>query len=322
MTKDERWLLKEKYGGEKSSGVLELLNDFIAFQSRAKFVEKATKASAVNNRSSNEHELLLTKFSATTMQNEHKEQLLNTHGEIVKEFLADRERLAKGEPLGYVIGHAPFLNCIIYLDSRPLIPRVETEWWTERAISRICERGAGGAKRRPLRVLDLCAGSGCIGVAIAKAIPKAHVTFAELDPAHLPTIEKNLTTNLSIDWKVCGQHKVIKSDLFEKVSGQFDLILTNPPYIDPTLDRTKQSVKAHEPYQALYGGTDGMEIINRIIAAAPEYLAPEGELWLEHEPEQVEAISASAEASDLRARTHPDQYSQLRYSTLTRPTHG
>ncbi|MEX0913066.1 MAG: methyltransferase, partial [Candidatus Paceibacterota bacterium] len=147
----------------------------------------------------------------------------------------------------------------------------------------------------PLRILDLCAGSGAIGVAIAKAVPEARVTLAEIDRAHLPTIQKNIESNVSQGSIRMDRFKVVGSDLFEKVEGEFDFILTNPPYIDSAIDRTDESVKNHEPHLALYGGAHGMEIIDRIIATAPDYLIEGGQVWIEHEPEQVEAIRESAE---------------------------
>ena len=109
-------------------------------------------------------------------------------GEESVAFFADVKRMALGEPLGYLIGHVPFLDTTISLDSKPLIPRPETEFWVEKVITEI-KLGSAGA---PLRVLDLCAGSGCIGVAVAKAIPGATVDFSEIDAKHLPTITKNL----------------------------------------------------------------------------------------------------------------------------------
>lgn len=227
-------------------------------------------------------------------------------------FYADLERLQAGEPLGYIIGHTPFLDCQIYLDSKPLIPRPETEYWVEKAISSILVKGS------EVKVLDLCAGSGAIGVAVAKAIPEAEVTFAEIDPTHLSTIEKNIKQNLPEYSNRLEYLKVIESDLFEKVEGKFDFILTNPPYIDSVIDRAEESVKNYEPHLALYGGASGMEIIDRIIAAAPDYLNDGGELWIEHEPEQVEAIQNSSEATIFRAITHKDQYGVERYSILSR----
>lgn len=220
----------------------------------------------------------------------------------------DLARLQAGEPLAYIIGHVPFLGCTIWLDSHPLIPRPETEFWVEKAIAAIAKRGTKEAS-----VLDLCAGSGCIGVAVAKTIPTAHVTFAEIDPDHLSTIEKNINANSGtalISWKG------ITSDLFNNITEKYDFILSNPPYIDPALDRTEVSVKDFEPHLALYGGAKGTELIERIIAEAPAHLNPHGELWLEHEPEQAEAIATIGTAAGFLVTTHNDQFKVKRYSVL------
>lgn len=235
-------------------------------------------------------------------------------GEKTTGFFADLERLQVGEPLGYVIGHTPFLDCQIYLDSKPLIPRPETEYWVEKAILTIIN---DSKNRKDLRVLDLCAGSGAIGVAVAKAVGDVYVTFAEIDPAHLPTIEKNLRHNLPDYSNRLEYFKVIGSDLFEKIEGKFDFILTNPPYIDPVIDRAEESVKNHEPHLALYGGKDGVQVILTIINDSKNHLAPGGQLWIEHEPEQSKAIAKNAEAAGFRAVSHKDQYGVERYSILT-----
>lgn len=233
-------------------------------------------------------------------------------GERTADFLIDLERLKAGEPLAYVIGHTPFLDCDISLDSHPLIPRVETEYWVEKAIESI-KMDSGSS----VRVLDLCAGSGCIGVAVAKAVSDVHVTFAEIDPTHLPTIKKNLEHNLPDYSNRVEYMQVIESNLFENVTGTFDFILTNPPYIDPVLDRTESAVKSHEPHLALYGGESGVAIIADIIKEASEYLYNGGQLWIEHEPEQVEAIHSLALAYDFLIVTHRDQYGVERFSVLT-----
>ena len=228
------------------------------------------------------------------------------HGEKSAAFFTDVERLKAGEPLGFIIGHVPFLNCTIYLDSHPLIPRPETEYWVEKAIAEIRQ-----SKKPAPRVLDLCAGSGAIGVAVAHAIPAAKVTLVEIDKKHLPTIGKNLNEN-----KIsCTDYQVFQSDLFENIVGAFDFILTNPPYIDRTLDRTDVSVKDFEPAIALYGGAEGMELIARIIEAAPDYLTAEGVVYIEHEPEQSKQIKQLAE-SRYKVRTECDQYGVERYSIL------
>ncbi|MEM9336764.1 MAG: hypothetical protein AAGA35_02840 [Patescibacteria group bacterium] len=97
------------------------------------------------------------------------------NGEESDEFLADVKRLKNGEPLAYVIGWIPFLDCQIWLDSHPLIPRPETEFWTERAITSII--GLSALTPHPVHILDLCAGSGCVGTIVATSLPVARFDF-------------------------------------------------------------------------------------------------------------------------------------------------
>lgn len=254
MPKDEEWLLKEKYKGEKSDA-----------------------------------------------------------------FFADCKRLALGEPLGYLIGHVPFLDCTIYLDSRPLVPRPETEFWVEKAIEEVknyFERRPDlgfDSGSIPPTILDMCAGSGCVGTAVAKAIPKALVDFAELEVKHLPTIEKNLTENKIKD----NQTTVKQSNLFSAFSNAtYDFVLANPPYIDVDNSRADESVVDFEPHTALFGGRGGVEVIEQLIKATPAHLKPTGQLWIEHEPEQSTFIQNHASEHGFICTTHTDQYGVERYSIL------
>jgi release factor glutamine methyltransferase len=238
------------------------------------------------------------------------------------DFEADCARLATGVPLGYLIGHVPFLDCTIHLDSHPLIPRVETEYWVEKAIAVIKQPTpvTPNLRGRTPTILDLCAGSGAIGVAVARELPDALVTFSELDPSHLSTIKKNLTYNLPNQTSATdGRYEIIASDLFAQVrAGQtFDFILSNPPYIDTAAHTVALSVTNHEPHLALFCGLAGMEIITRIITQLSTCLNPEGQLWLEHEPTQAVAIATLATVHGLTCLTHPDQYGTPRFSVLS-----
>lgn len=229
------------------------------------------------------------------------------NGEKSTAFFSDVKRLAMGEPLAYLIGHSPFLNTTIHLDSRPLIPRAETEFWVEKAIQEI--------KDMPLpapRILDLCAGSGCIGAAVAKAIPTSLVDFSEIEVGHTKTIKKNLQQNSIPDIRT----NVVHTSLFDKLPDKYDFILSNPPYIDETLNRVDTSVIDFEPHLALFGGRDGMEVITSIIEHSLEHLKPNGQLWIEHEPEQTEAITELANRHLYTITTHRDQYGSERYSKL------
>lgn len=230
------------------------------------------------------------------------------------EFFADCKRLTLGEPLGYLIGWTQFLECKIWLDSRPLIPRFETEFWVEQAIATIAnqESGSLGLTETGPRVLDLCAGSGCVGVAVAHEVPAARVEFSEIDIDHIPTIQKNLTGNNISPERTVVHH----TSLFKGIPDKFDFILANPPYIDADLNRADQNVVDFEPYLALFGGKGGMEIIEQVITVAPEHLTQNGQLWLEHEPEQTAEITRLGTEAGFTASTHPDQYGTERFSIL------
>lgn len=209
----------------------------------------------------------------------------------------DRDRLSEGEPLAYVIGWTPFLGLQIDLTSRPLIPRPETEWWTEELTAHLRER-FGDA---PFAFLDLCAGSGAIGLAVLKALPNARVTFAELRPEHIEDIRRSLLMN-ELD---ASRATLVAGDLFAEVPGRFDVIATNPPYI-PETRALERSVAAYEPSEALFSGTDGLSLIRRIAADAPEHLSPQGELWLEADIDNIEeakALLIEGGASSAEIRT-------------------
>jgi release factor glutamine methyltransferase len=236
------------------------------------------------------------------------------HGEKTAGFYADLARLESGEPLAYIIGSIPFLNTIIYLDSKPLIPRVETEFWTEKVISEISSYQKNSLTEK-IKVLDLCAGSGCIGIAIGKALPNIQVDFVELNPEHLPTIKRNCQqNNLTKD-----SYRIFEGNLFtlkdDAKIGQYDFIISNPPYIDSSLNRTEASVKNFEPAIALYADEKGLKIINDIILSAPKYLIKGGQLWFEHEPEHSAKIQTISK-NDFLATTHFDQYQVERFTKL------
>ncbi len=222
------------------------------------------------------------------------------------DYFADCKRLESGEPLAYIIGHIPFLGCTIYLDTKPLIPRPETEFWTEHAIKEI-------VKKEKAVVLDLCAGSGAIGVAVG-SLTNAIVTFGEIDPVHTQTIQKNCEqNNLQPD-----RFSIITSDLYENINGTFDFILTNPPYIDAEAHTVDAEVVMFEPHQALFGGEGGLAIIEKIIESAHHYLNPLGQLWIEHEPFQSVSITQIGKKNGYHTITYNDQYHTKRYSVLTR----
>lgn len=199
-------------------------------------------------------------------------------GDRGADMMADLSRLARGEPLAYVIGWVPFLSLHLDLDSRPLIPRPETEWWTEKLITYLKKKYGD----QSFTLLDLCAGSGAIGLSILREFPNARVSFGELIDDHAEQIKRNLEKN-DLD---ASRADVRAGDLFAPFTESFDIIATNPPYIPE--DRKLEDSLSYEPKEALYAGADGMDLIKRIITEVPEHINEGGELWMECDIDNIE----------------------------------
>lgn len=217
----------------------------------------------------------------------------------------DIARLQSGEPLAYVLNNQPFLGLTIHLDTHPLIPRPETEWWTELLIGELTKRGT----HAPYEILDMCAGSGAIGVALMKAFPNSVITFVEKDAVHLPLIEKNIIEN---GLELSRAH-ILSGDVWDTLaSSTFDVIATNPPYV-PEGRVLEQSVTEYEPSLALYGGSDGLSVIREILGDASSHMKEGGTLWLECDSEHADTVLTIAKEAGLTKSTlHLDQYGRPR----------
>ena len=202
-------------------------------------------------------------------------------GDSSVDLSKDLARLEGGEPLAYVIGWIPFLGLRVSLDSRPLIPRPETESWTEDLHARLKEK----FEDRPFTFLDLCAGSGAIGLSVLAHFPAARVRFAELVSAHCDQIRRNIEEN-DLD---ASRATVHIGDLFDVFPSdqRFNIIAANPPYI-PETRTLEASVTDFEPKVALYAGDDGLDLIRRIAAEASQRLEDDGELWMECDIDNIE----------------------------------
>lgn len=187
------------------------------------------------------------------------------------------KRRANGEPLQYILGGAYFMGLRFSVDKRVLIPRQDTETLAESAI--IALRGM----KKP-RVLDLCTGSGAIGISIKTLIPSAEVTLTDVSRDALDVAHKNAhDLNADVD--------IRHGDLFKAVGrDQFDLIASNPPYIPRgDIDALQKEVQ-YEPLLALDGGEDGLDVYRRIAKEAPAHLKPEGYVYLEVGIGQADAV--------------------------------
>lgn len=228
------------------------------------------------------------------------------HGQETAEFLMDTKRLEKGEPLDYVIGWRDFLGCRIDLSERPLIPREETEFWTEKFIKELKK------KKSKVKILDIFAGSGCIGLAVLKRCPLAIVTFVDSENNCLRQIEKNLKINQL-------KAEVFQSDIFSANLDKFYFILANPPYIPKKGrgSRVQKNVTKWEPAKALWAGADGLKLIRNFLAGAKNHLTPAGEIWLEFGYGQKTKIEKLLRENGYRHwQFHCDQFGRWRFVVI------
>jgi len=190
-------------------------------------------------------------------------------------------RRLRHEPLQYIIGHVDFLGLKIHVDRGVLIPRPETEFMTESAIRYLSSLSPG------FTVLDLCTGSGCIVLAIAKRFPHADLYGSDISVIALRCARRNAIINNvnNVRW--------IKGDLFKPIEyGMFfDLIITNPPYIRRgDIEGLQPEIRCWEPLIALDGGEDGLDYYRKIVPDACHYLKDGGLLMMEIFPDGARDI--------------------------------
>ena len=226
--------------------------------------------------------------------------------EITKELLAKIRRLirrrAKGEPLQYIVGHVDFLGLTVHVGKGVLIPRPETELLAEEAIKLVRGQGSGvrirGGEPLPVRkILDLCTGSGCIALALAKSLPDADVYGTDVSRAALRFAKKNAEAN-NIE-----NVTFLQGSLFAPIQGDalFDLIVSNPPYIiSADIPGLQREIKDWEPLEALDGGTDGLDFYRKIFPDAARHLRPGGGILCELGFGQAAAVKEIAQKSGFR----------------------
>jgi release factor glutamine methyltransferase len=190
------------------------------------------------------------------------------------------KRCGKGEPVEYVVGQVDFLDCKISVDSRVLIPRPETEILVDLIIKTLKERPLDGKV-----CWDICTGSGCIGIALKKALPTLNVVLSDLSEAALTLAGANAKSNgVEIELK--------KGDLFAPFENlKVDFFVSNPPYIASSeYLKLSPSVACHEPKMALVGGERGTEFYERMAAELPRFLNAGGLAFFEIGFDQGEAV--------------------------------
>jgi len=173
-------------------------------------------------------------------------------------------------PVSYLTNKAWFCGMEFYVDERVLVPRSPIG-------ELIDNRFSGILRDKPQHILDMCTGSGCIAIACAYAFPETEVDAVDISADALAVAERNIEAHGVENWVT-----PIRSDLFrELVSLQYDLIVTNPPYVDEEDMSDLPQEYRHEPELGLASGTDGLKLTRRILACAPDYLTEQGVLICE-----------------------------------------
>lgn len=183
------------------------------------------------------------------------------------------ERHLAGEPVAYLIGEWEFFGLPLDISRQVLIPRPDTEVLAREAIAYVQTLGQ-------CRVLDLCAGSGCVGLAVAAQTPQAHVVLGEYDEGALKICRQNIRRN-----GLSGRVVAVFADAREKPErslGEFECLVCNPPYIPRgDIAALDPSVRDYEPHLALDGGEDGLDFYRSICEKWKAVLAPGGRLYAE-----------------------------------------
>ena len=202
------------------------------------------------------------------------------------------DRVMAGEPLAYVLGEWTFYGMTLYVDENVLIPRDDTCAVTQLAIKR------GLYLEQDPRILDLCTGSGCIGLAVAKRVKDARVTLADISKEALAVAKKNVNRHQLTNRVVCVQADALHEP--PEFLGKFDMIVSNPPYItSKEMTELEPSVKNFEPHLALHGGDDGLDFYRSIAINYKNCLKKGGYLCLEYDPSQGDDICKILEENDF-----------------------
>lgn len=244
----------------------------------------------------NEHEA---DWIITYVTNMSQEDFIKNPREITseeyKEIMDIVARRNMGEPLQYILGETEFMGLTFKVNEDVLIPRQDTETLVETVVKKI--------KDKNVKVLDIGTGSGCVGISIAKLCPNAEVTLLDYSDAVLEVAEENAKLNgVNVNFVRC--------DILEEIpEGKFDVIVSNPPYIETdTIFSLDNIVSRYEPTEALDGGFDGLIFYQRIAELASEIMEDNSFIAFEigyNQGEAVTEILDEAEFSSIKVIDDP-----------------
>lgn len=210
-----------------------------------------------------------------------KEYLIAHDNEIINkdtenEYKKAIYKLVEGIPIQYITNSQQFMKLDFFVNESVLIPRADTEILVEEVI--------GIAKKeKKLKILDLCTGSGAIGISLDKYIENAEIICSDISKKAIDVANKNRDRNNS---KV----KIIQSNMFESIKDKFDIIVSNPPYIRDDIIKTLEKNVLCEPYMALSGGNDGLKFYRIIAENGYKFLDKNGYICLEIGYDQKESV--------------------------------
>ena len=215
--------------------------------------------------------------------------IINKNGDVEikkeNEYKSYIEEIIKGKPVQYITNNQEFMKFNFYVDENVLIPQPDTEILVEEVIKRI-------SMKENVEILDMCAGSGCIGISLAKSIENTKVILVDISKETVRIAKKNAMQN-GVENKV----NFIQSNMFENVKGKFDIIVSNPPYIKTDVIQTLDKQVQNEPYIALNGGKDGLDFYKILINEAYKYLKKDGKVFLEIGYDQKQEVENLAKQS-------------------------
>lgn len=237
---------------------------------------------------------------------EDEARLLLSAARTPADLTAMVDRRAAGLPLEQVLGWAEFCGLRIAVDSGVFVPRRRTEFLVHQAITRASQAVQPAADAsdgqtfnpaRPLVVVDLCCGSGAVGAALAAAFGRVELHAVELDPAAVRCARRNVGAGAT----------VYEGDLYRplpaRLRGRVDILVANAPYVPTTeVALLPAEARVHEPLLALDGGSDGLSILRRVIAEAPQWLAPGGCLLVEATQRQWPRLAQALTRAGLAPR--------------------
>ncbi len=219
---------------------------------------------------------------------QYDQELTGEQRVVMRELV---KRRAASEPVAYLVGHREFFGIDFFVNADTLIPRPDTETLVVELLDL-----AKTLDRHP-SILDIGTGSGCIAISIATSLPAARLTAVDISQQALAVAQANADTQ-----QLSDRIEFLGGDLLEPLdpNSRFDFIVSNPPYVTTAeFDHLAPDIRNHEPRIALDGGSDGLDLVRRLVADAPNHLAPGGSLLCEISPEQGEAARHLVD-------THPD----------------